>query len=424
MNRPSRIPTADIVRRSLPRRYKKERRFLIYGALSIVVCFLFLGIFFSGIFRMGWRAFFETRIKLPIYLDPELILPYNIKESDYGLVISQSLQRFFPDVTSRQEKRELSKLLGAGVEEVLKEFVIKHPEAVGSAVEIWLPAGDGINLINKGVISKERAIQAGLVTEGILQKFEQLSSDGRVSTGFNSRFFTSGDSHTPSMAGIGGAIVGSFYLMVVTFFLSFPIGVGAAIYLEECAPKSRLTDIIDININNLTAVPSIIFGLIGLAIFLNFFKLPRSSPLVGGLVLSLMTIPVIVIASKSALKSVPPSIREAALGVGASKIQTIFHHVVPLALPGMFTGAILGMARAVGETAPLLMVGMVAFVVDIPKKLMDPASALPVQIYLWSDQPDRAFNEKAAAAIIVLIFFMIAMNSAAIFLRKKYERKY
>ncbi len=273
-------------------------------------------------------------------------------------------------------------------------------------------------------VSKEKAIQSGLITAKNLNRYETLLREGKVSIGFNKRFFTSGDSNTPSMAGIGGALVGSFYLMLVTITLSFPIGVGAAIYLEECAPRSKLTDIIDININNLTAVPSIIFGLIGLAIFLNFFKLPRSSPLVGGMVLSLMTIPVIVISAKSSLKSIPPSIREAALSVGASRIQTIFHHVFPLALPGMFTGTILGMARAVGETAPLLMIGMVAFIVDIPKKLTDSATALPVQIYLWSDQPERAFAEKAAAAIIVLIFFMILMNSIAIILRKKYEQRY
>lgn len=420
----NRRPTADIVKESLAKRYRKERRFFLYGVSSIVFCFLFLGLFFGGIFKMGWNAFFETRIRLPVYLDSELILPYNIKESDYGTILFNSLQRIFPDFVTRRDKIELSKLIGPGAEEAVREFVVKHPEAVGSVVELWLPAGDGINLINKGVLPRERAIQAGFVTEKILAKFDQLKKEGRVVVKFNRGFFTSGDSHTPSLAGIGGALVGSFYLMVVTFFLSFPMGVGAAIYLEECAPKSKFTDIIDININNLTAVPSIMFGLIGLAVFLNFFKLPRSSPLVGGLVLSLMTMPVIVVASRSALKSVPPTIREAALSVGASKVQTIFHHVVPLALPGMFTGAILGMARAVGETAPLLMVGMVAFIVDIPKKLTDPASALPVQIYLWADQPERAFAEKAAAAIIILILFMILMNSAAIFLRKKYERKY
>ncbi|MGC8718970.1 MAG: phosphate ABC transporter permease PstA [Thermodesulforhabdaceae bacterium] len=424
MNRQTRVPTKDRVKESLARRYRSERRFALYGFLSILFCFLFLGIFFVGIFRMGWNAFFETRIRLSIYLDPELVMSYNVKDSDFNAILSTSLQKSFPDAKTRQEKRELAKLVAPGAEETIKDLVMKHPEAVGSTVELWLPAGDGINLLHKGAVSKEKAIQSGLITAKNLNRYETLLREGKVSIGFNKRFFTSGDSNTPSMAGIGGALVGSFYLMLVTITLSFPIGVGAAIYLEECAPRSKLTDIIDININNLTAVPSIIFGLIGLAIFLNFFKLPRSSPLVGGMVLSLMTIPVIVISAKSSLKSIPPSIREAALSVGASRIQTIFHHVFPLALPGMFTGTILGMARAVGETAPLLMIGMVAFIVDIPKKLTDSATALPVQIYLWSDQPERAFAEKAAAAIIVLIFFMILMNSIAIILRKKYEQRY
>ncbi|MEJ5300802.1 MAG: phosphate ABC transporter permease PstA [Thermodesulforhabdaceae bacterium] len=418
------LTTAEKVRRTLKKRYQREKRFAIYGFLSILFCFLFLGIFLMGIFRMGWHAFLETRIRLTVYFDPQFVSPYNIEESDYEAVLARTLLTVFPDTRTRQEKKELNKLLSPGAVEVIRSFAKAHPEVVGSSAELWLPAGDGIDMVKKGVISPEKALQAGLVTEKNLKRFEQLENENRVSVSFNWRFFTSGDSNNPSTAGIGGAIVGSFYLVLVTITLSFPLGTGAAIYLEECARRSKFKDFIDININNLTAVPSIIFGLIGLAIFLNFFHLPRSSPLVGGLVLSLMTIPVIVIASRSALSSVPPSIREAALSVGASKIQTIFHHVVPLALPGMLTGAIVGMARAIGETAPLLMVGMVAFIVDIPKKLTDPSTALPVQIYLWSDQPERAFAGKAAAAIIVLLLFMILMNGAAIWLRKKYESKF
>jgi phosphate transport system permease protein len=377
-----------------------------------------------GIFKMGWYAFLETRVNLPVYFDPQFVSPYNIEESDYEAVVARALLAKFPDVTTRQGKKELSKFLSPKAVDVVRNFAKAHPEVVGSSVELWLPVGDGLDMLKKGVISKENALQAGLVTEKNLERFERLAEEKKVAVNFNWHFFTSGDSNAPSTAGIGGAIVGSFYLVLVTITLSFPLGAGAAIYLEECAQRSKFRDLIDININNLTAVPSIIFGLIGLAIFLNFFHLPRSSSLVGGLVLSLMTIPVIVIASKTALSSVPPSIREAALSVGASKIQTVFHHVVPLALPGMLTGAIVGMARAMGETAPLLMVGMVAFIVDIPKRLTDPASALPVQIYLWSDQPERAFANKAAAAIIVLLFFMILMNSFAIWLRKRYEKKY
>jgi phosphate transport system permease protein len=252
----------------------------------------------------------------------------------------------------------------------------------------------------------------------------ELQRNGQIEKRFNTTFFTAGDSREPELAGIWGAAVGSFYTLIVTLLLSFPIGVSAAVYLEEYAPKNRWTDLIEVNINNLAAVPSIVFGLLGLAVFINFFGLPRSAPLVGGLVLTLMTLPTIIIASRAALKSVPPSIREAALGVGASRIQMMTHHVLPLALPGMLTGTIIGMAQALGETAPLLMIGMVAFIVDIPGGFTDPAAVLPVQIYLWADSPERAFVERTSAAIIVLLGFLITMNILAVFLRKKFERRW
>ncbi len=237
-------------------------------------------------------------------------------------------------------------------------------------------------------------------------------------------FFTAGDSREPELAGIRGAVVGSFYTLVITLILSFPIGVAAAVYLEEFAPRNRWTDLIEVNINNLAAVPSIVFGLLGLAMFLNFFGLPRSAPLVGGLVLTLMTLPTIIIASRAALLSVPPSIREAALGVGASKMQVVAHHVLPLALPGMLTGTIIGMARALGESAPLLMIGMVAFIVDVPGGFTDPSTVLPVQIYLWVDSPERAFVERTSAAVMILLGFLIVMNATAVILRKKFERRW
>ena len=252
----------------------------------------------------------------------------------------------------------------------------------------------------------------------------QLQRQGVVDKKFNTIFFTHGDSREPEQSGIAGALAGSFFTLIVTLLLSFPIGVGAAIYLEEFAPKNRWTDLIEVNINNLAAVPSIVFGLLGLAVFINYFGLPRSAPLVGGLVLTLMTLPTIIIASRAALKSVPPSIREAALGMGASRMQAMFHHILPLALPGMLTGTIIGMAQALGETAPLLMIGMVAFIVDIPQGMFDNATVLPVQIYLWADSPERAFVERTSAAIMVLLGFLITMNALAVFLRKKFERKW
>jgi phosphate transport system permease protein len=253
---------------------------------------------------------------------------------------------------------------------------------------------------------------------------DQLNEQAKIKKRFNRIFFTSGDSREPELAGIWGAAAGSFFTLLVTLVMSFPIGVAAAVYLEEFAPKNRWTDLIEVNINNLAAVPSIVFGLLGLAVFLNFFGLPRSAPLVGGLVLTLMTLPTIIIASRAALQSVPPSIREGALGIGASKMQMVVHHVLPLALPGMLTGTIIGMARALGETAPLLMIGMVAFIVDIPAGLADPSTVLPVQIYLWADSPERAFVERTSAAIIVLLAFLMLMNAAAIILRKKFERRW
>ena len=252
----------------------------------------------------------------------------------------------------------------------------------------------------------------------------ELQARNRIENRFNAIFFTSGASREAELAGIWGAVVGSFYTMLVTLLLSFPVGVAAAVYLEEFAPRNRWTDLIEVNINNLAAVPSIVFGLLGLAVFLNVFGMPRSAPIAGGMVLALMTLSTIIIASRAALKAVPPSIREGALGIGASHIQTVFHHVVPLALPGMLTGTIIGMAQALGETAPLLMIGMVAFIVDIPGGPLDPATVLPVQIYMWADFPEPAFRQKTAAAIIVLLGFLILMNAVAVLLRKQFERRW
>jgi len=279
-------------------------------------------------------------------------------------------------------------------------------------------------MLAKGHIDRHVPEAERRVSDVQIAMYDQLVAQDRVESTFNTAFFTHGDSRQPELAGIWGAAVGSFFTLVVTLALSFPIGVAAAIYLEEFAPKNKWTDLIEVNINNLAAVPSIVFGLLGLAVFLQFFGMPRSAPVVGGLVLTLMTLPTIIIASRAALKSVPPSIREAALGLGASKLQMITHHVLPLAMPGMLTGTIIGMAQALGETAPLLMIGMVAFVVDIPGGPLDPATVLPVQIFLWADSPERAFVERTSAAIMVLLAFLVFMNAAAVLLRKKFERRW
>jgi phosphate transport system permease protein len=292
---------------------------------------------------------------------------------------------------------------------------------------IWRFGGkvpDDIDMLMKRHIERSGPEDQRRLSDNQLGWIDQLQADGRLEKRFNTDFFTKGDSREPESAGIWGAVVGSFYTLLVTLLLSFPLGVAAAVYLEEFAPQNRWTDIIEVNINNLAAVPSIVFGLLGLAVFINFFGLPRSVPLVGGLVLTLMTLPTIIIASRAALKSVPPSIREAALGVGASPLQTVTMHVLPLAMPGMLTGTIIGMAQALGESAPLLMIGMVAFIVDIPQGVFDPAAVLPVQIFLWADSPERAFVERTSAAILVLLCFLIAMNAFAVLLRKRFERRW
>ncbi len=339
-------------------------------------------------------------------------------------MVKKSLRQDFPGVSGRRQKRKLYGLASNGASYLLQKMVIANPGIIGTTQKIWVPASDNVDMLMKGHIDRNTPESDRLIKDNQLAWIDQLDKDHRLKKRFNTAFFTSGDSREPELAGIRGAVVGSFYLLFITLVLSFPIGVAAAIYLEEFAKKNRWTDIIEVNINNLAAVPSIVYGLLGLAVFLNFFGLPRSSPLVGGLVMTMMTLPTIIISSRISLQSVPPSIREAALGIGASKMQTVFHHVLPLALPGMLTGSIIGMARALGETAPLLMIGMVAFIVDIPAKITDPATVLPVQIYLWADSPERAFMERTSAAIMVLLAFLIVMNGAAVFLRNRFERRW
>jgi len=306
---------------------------------------------------------------------------------------------------------------------LVKVTDVQNSQVTGTAL-LPLDSSDDAAVGSWEILSYTTPESARRVKDNVVAWVHALDDAGAVEKRFNTTFFTAGDSREPEQAGIGGAVAGSFFTLVVTLALSFPIGVAAALYLEEFAPKNRLTDLIEVNINNLAAVPSIVYGLLGLAVFINFFGLPRSAPLVGGLVLTLMTLPTIIIASRAALKSVPPSIREAALGVGASKLQAMFHHVLPLAMPGMLTGTIIGMAQALGETAPLLMIGMVAFIVDIPGGPLDPSSVLPVQIFLWADSPERAFVEKTSAAIIVLLAFLITMNALAVIMRKKFERRW
>jgi phosphate transport system permease protein len=421
---PASARTIDIVNRSLKRRYRAEKRFRFYGLAAIVISLVFLALLFVSIVAKGYTAFWQTSIRLPIFFDTQVLKQDTLVNADYAALVRAALFQKFPQVEGRQERRLLTSLVSSGSVYRLRDMILKDPDLAGKTVEVWLPADDDVDMLVKGYFRRDLPEAERRVSDRQIAWIEKLEADGRLELKFNTTFLTAGDSREPELAGIWGAVCGSFFTLLITLSLSFPIGVAAAVYLEEFAKKNRWTDLIEVNINNLAAVPSIVFGLLGLAVFLNFFGLPRSAPLVGGLVLTLMTLPTIIIASRSALKSVPPSIREAALGVGASKMQMVVHHVLPLALPGMLTGTIIGMARALGESAPLLMIGMVAFIVDIPRGITDPSTVLPVQIYLWSDSPERAFVERTSAAIMVLLAFLVVMNAGAIILRKKFERRW
>jgi phosphate transport system permease protein len=351
--------------------------------------------------------------------------PEQLRAADYATAINNSLEKLIPGVTERKQKKALKALVSSDAPYQLRDQVMADPKLIGTTQSLWLPADDEIDMYHKGYVDRTVPEADRRIKNFQLAWLDKLESEGRLTSKFNTTFFTHGDSREPEQAGILSALMGSIYTMSLTLLFSFPIGVMAAIYLEEFAPKNNFwVDLIEVNINNLAAVPSIIFGLLGLAIFIQVFGMPRSSPLVGSFVLTLLILPTIIIASRAALKSVPPSMREAALGLGASKTQAVFHHVVPLAMPGILTGTIIGMAHAVGESAPLLMIGMVAFIVDVPHGITDPATILPVQIYLWADSPERAFTERTSAAIIILLAFMIIMNLLAIVLRKKFERRW
>jgi phosphate transport system permease protein len=325
-------------------------------------------------------------------------------------------------VDARRQQHQLFKLVSSEAGYNLRERLQAHPELLGTTETVALIANSTVDMYMKS--DAEKRAEDRQITELQRQWIAELRDSGQLGLGLNTSFFTQGDSRNAEQAGILGALMGSFYTMAVTLLLSFPIGVAAAIYLEEFAPKNRLTEIIEVNINNLAAVPSIIFGLLGLAVFINFFGLPRSVPLVGGLVLTLMALPTIIISSRSAIKAVPPSIREAALAMGASRMQVVMHHVLPLALPGMLTGTIIAMAQALGETAPLLMIGMVAFIADVPQGFTDSATVLPVQVYLWSNTPEESYVALTSAAIMVLLAFLVTMNTLAVVLRKKLEQRW
>jgi phosphate transport system permease protein len=422
--------TQQKVAAGLRRRYLAERRFRAYGIAAVAVAIVFVAFLFWTIIAKGYTAFAQTYVELDVRYSADDLDPAgtrargDLEGADYQPLIKAALRARFPEVTERAELRKLYGLVSSAAEITLRDRVLEDPKLIGEHERVWLLARDQVDMLVKGQIDRGLPEAQRNIDDQTIGWVDRLKSEHSVRKDFNTHFFTGGDSRDPEQAGVGGAIAGSFLTLVITLLLSFPIGVAAAVYLEEFAPQNRLTDLIEVNINNLAAVPSIVFGLLGLAMFIQFFGLPRSAPLVGGLVLTLMTLPTIIITSRAALKAVPPSIREAALGMGASSVQTVMHHVLPMAVPGMLTGAIIGMARALGESAPLLMICMVAFIVDVPKGITSAATVLPVQVYLWASSPERAFVERTSGAIMVLLAFLLVMNAAAVFLRSRFERRW
>ncbi len=527
-------------RRRVRRRYAANRRLQIYGIVAISIAVGLLGVLVASIISTGYPAFLQTKIDLPIYVDPAKINAEDPFKGKYRSLVREALAKVVPGVPKNQQ-RSVGKILTSDASYILRDYVIEHPEAIGKTVTLLIAVSDPFDQLYKGVIPDEldalhwvqvrwfdRLTNRGVVveherrtslkldvyvdpetvdagpppsgnfdalarnslqaylpkvhdtslfdmlandapqaierrvaadpaiigktvqvffpvslpyaalakgetpkvinprfTEAQLKAFDVIKDKGLVRTPFNWELFLNADSRFPERAGLAGAITGSFYALLICFMLSFPIGIAAAVYLEEFAPKNRFTDLIEVNINNLAAVPSVVFGLLGLAVFIGFFGLPRSVPLVGGMVLSLMTLPTIIITTRAALKAVPPSIREAALGVGASRHQVMMHHVLPLALPGIMTGTIIGMAQALGETAPLLLIGMNAFIPSVENMgLLEPATSLPTQIFSWADSPERGFVSRTSAAILVLLGFLVIMNVIAITLRQVFQRKW
>ena len=424
------------------RRNAAEARFKLYGLVAVCVGIAALILLLASILANGLTAFQQTFVVLEVELleekldktgnrDPAEMA--KVSTFGYAPLIAQAVERTMTErgisvdgISTKQAGEIISKEAPGQ----LRDFVLANPEAVGTTVTFEFLAAGRIDGFMKGRVTMESAARDQNVSPEQLRLAEAFAEAGLLEKRFNWAFVTGPDAsdQRPEAAGLGVAILGSVYMMLVVLVLALPIGVAASIYLEEFAPKNRWTDLIEVNISNLAAVPSIVFGILGLAAFINFAGLPQSAPVVGGLVLTLMTLPRIIIPARAALSAVPPSIRDAALGVGASRMQTVFHHVLPLAAPGILTGLIIGLGQALGETAPLLLIGMVAFVKDYPaappEGLFDPASALPVQVYNWTQRADPAFVERASGAIIVLLVFLLAMNALAIFLRRRFERRW
>ena len=412
-------PAAAALRR---RRYAAERRLRVYGIAAISTALGLLGLLIVSLFVTGLPAFTQTTVRVDFPIPVELVGRDAPEKGNFRKVVADGVAALTPGAETPAQAREMAKILTANTQFIVRDAVVADPRVIGGTLTLDIPVSDPYDQLAKGLVDRDSPAERRRLSDEQIGWFDQLAAAGKIERGFNWGLIVNPNSRFPELAGLGGAIVGSFYVLLVCFLISFPMGIAAAVYLEEFAPRNRMTDLIEVNINNLAAVPSIIFGLLGLAVFIQIFGLPRSAPLVGGMVLSLMTLPTIIIVTRNALKAVPPSIREAAYGVGASKHQVILHHVLPLALPGILTGTIIGLAHALGETAPLLLIGMNAFMTSIPTGVTEAATALPTQIFIWADSPERGFVSRTSAAIIVLLAFLVIMNAIAVFLRQRLER--
>ncbi len=410
------------------RRYKAERRFQLYGKGAIALAMVSLAAIILAIVIDGYKGFLHTEVRLTIDLDAREVgnTLSQWRHADVSPYIKQALLKKFPQVqiSDRREIRKLVGLVSSGAIQTVRNAIIANPEILHEPVTLWLPASDIVDRAVKDHTTLHTLGTERRISDQQLGWLEELRKDKAVRLVWNPYFFTSGDSREPELAGLMGSMVGSLFTLLACMMVAFPIGVMAAIYLEEFASKNAVTSFIELNINNLAAVPSIVFGLLGLSVYLNVLGIPRSSSIAGGLTLALMILPTIIISTRASLKAVPDSIRDAARALGASPLQVVLHHTFPLALPGIMTGTIIGLARAIGETAPLLMIGMVAFIADIPHTPLEPATAMPVQVYLWATSPEESFIEKTNAGIVVLLVMLALMNSLAMVIRKRFEHRW
>jgi phosphate transport system permease protein len=405
------------------RRYAMDRVLKGLGFSAIAAALGFLFILFASLTATGYKAFVQTMVTVEVALPADQIDRADPSKANWRKIVRDSLVSQL-DKISKSDERDYFAMFTSSAHYLVRDEVMANPSLIGTKASFSIPMSDPLDQLAKGEIGRDLPEERRRVNDKQIAWFDALSAKGLISKPFNKALLFNADSRFPELAGLAGAISGSFWALLVCFLISFPMGIAAAVYLEEFAPKNRVTDLIEVNINNLAAVPSVVFGLLGLAVFLGWFGLPRSAPLVGGMVLALMTLPTLIIVTRAALKQVPQGIREAALGVGASKHETILHHVLPLSMPSVLTGTIIGLAQALGETAPLLLIGMNAFITSPPDGVLEASTALPTQIFIWADSPERGFVARTSAAILVLLAFLVTMNAIAVLLRHRLERRW